>query len=144
MAAIAAMIAALAAEHGETASTMPDALARDLFARDARHWLAAFVAETHPSDDVAPLGYALVLRGYDAMHARPKAVLLHLYVVPEARRRGVGTALLSAARDQARVWRSAFLEVGVTADNLVAQQFYQARGMAAWPFHGGIRYCVTP
>jgi hypothetical protein len=37
MAAIAAMVAALAAEHGETASAIPDALGRDLFAKDVRH-----------------------------------------------------------------------------------------------------------
>ena len=44
--------------------------------------------------DGAPVGYALVFETYSTFLARPSLYLEDLFVRPEARRRGAGTALL--------------------------------------------------
>jgi GNAT superfamily N-acetyltransferase len=138
---LAAMVAALAAHHGEASAATVATLARDLFAPGAEIWLAALVAERAASGGGGgtPVGYAVVFRAYPVQLAELAVVVEHLYVAPEARGRGVGAALLRACRAQGRAWGCAQLVVAARADNAAAQRFYERQGMKGRP-RGGVAY----
>ena len=55
-------------------------------------------------------------------------LLNDLFVVPEARRQGVGKALLLAAADHARDLGAASLSLSTALDNLPAQALYESLG----------------
>jgi diamine N-acetyltransferase len=78
----------LLATDGKPPADIEGPLARHGFAGDPA--FAAILAE----DREGPLGHALFWRAYDTEHAERGAFLSDLYVVPRARRRGVGLALL--------------------------------------------------
>ncbi len=139
--ALAAMVAALAAHHGEAAAAAAEALARDLFAPGAELWLAALVAE-RAAGGGTPVGYAVVFRAYHVELAESAAIVQHLYVAPEARGRGVGAALMRACRARGRAWGCAQLGVAARADNAAAQRFYERQGMRGRP-RGGVAYRET-
>jgi GNAT superfamily N-acetyltransferase len=140
MPALAAMIAALAAHHGEHASARSENLALALFDRGARSRLAVFVAIRHP--DRTLVGYAFVGRAFDPTDGLAVAHLMHLYVVPDERRWGIGSALLAAAREQAEIWRCRALRIATTTENVAAQQFYEAHGFTGRRWEG-VEFRVT-
>lgn len=78
----------LLATDGKPPADIAGPLARHGFERDPA--FTAILAE----DREGPLGHALFWRAYDTEHAERGAFLSDLYVVPRARRRGVGLALL--------------------------------------------------
>jgi ribosomal protein S18 acetylase RimI-like enzyme len=121
------MVAALASQHGEIATATADALSRDLFASGASAWLAILVAER--SRDGMLVGYALMLRTYRLTFAKALAYLEQLYVVPEARRCGAGSALVCVACKRAREGGCVTLRINVVAGNHLAQRFYKATGV---------------
>jgi GNAT superfamily N-acetyltransferase len=76
------------------------------------------------------LGYALYFLTYSTFRARPKLFLEDLFVVPAARREGVGRALVIAcARDALRL-RCAQMEWAVLHWNEPAKSFYRSLGAA--------------
>lgn len=97
--------------------------------RTSRIWLAL--------DGGRPVGLLTAHLYAPAPTYRP-ASLVHvddLYVAPEARGRGLGRALLDAARQWGRAEGAAHLQAGVLAAN--------AAGRAFWAREGAVDYAVT-
>ena len=121
--ALAGMVAAPAAHHGEVAGASAEALGRRLFAPGAASWLAVLVAE---AADGRLVGYAALLKSLQVDATEPVVTLEHLHVMAGARGRGIGTALLAAR-----------------TDNAAAQRFYERRGLKGRP-RGGIAHRMPP
>lgn len=112
------LIIQLAAHHGDRATTNAERLRADIFS--ASPWAIALVAER----DGGLLGYALLVRLYNAQFAKRGMDLHHLFVVPASRDSGIGEALIRAAKMTAEAEGCAQLVVGTHPDNHRAQSFY--------------------
>ncbi len=73
-------------------------------------------------------GYALYYPTYDTDHATRGFYLQDLYVRPEARRRGLGRALLAALARTCRTDGGSYLFWNALERNLAARAFYQRLG----------------
>jgi GNAT superfamily N-acetyltransferase len=78
--------------------------------------------------DGAPVGYALVFETYSTFLARPTLYLEDLFVRPEARRRGAGTALLRHLAREAVERGCGRMEWTVLDWNELAQGVYRRLG----------------
>lgn len=87
-----------------------------------RGWIA------HNDQDV--LGYLLCSKVFSFEHGGPTAAIDELYVVAEARSKGVGTLLVHAAESQMRALGCVHIEMEVAAQNVRAQRFYSLLGFA--------------
>jgi GNAT superfamily N-acetyltransferase len=78
-----------------------------------------------------PVGYAVVTLGWSLESGGLDALLDEVYVTPDRRGGGVGTALITAALDHARALgaRRAYLEV--EASNPAARRLYRRLGFVA-------------
>ena len=96
------------------------------FGRD--RWFGVLVATV----DGRPAGYALHHRGYEIDNAARVLYLSDLYVAPEARRLGVGRALMAAMARECR--RAGALEIlwRVHSGNRGARAFYGSLGAKDW------------
>eukprot|EP00887_Chlorella_sp_A99_P004928 scaffold4.g4928.t1 len=101
--------------------------------RRQRHFLL-FLAQDAASGEVVGTA-ALTLAQPEARLPPPfpsasprRAYCSNMAVVPAARRRGVGSALLGACERAARRWRHDALYLHVDSDNGAAVQLYQERG----------------
>ena len=130
------MVHDLAYHHGDTPNVTLDDLLRDITGTTPR--ARVLVAE---SDAGALCGYAALgplvqlqwgRRGYD---------LHNLWVEPDWRGCGVGSALIAAAVEAARADQAATLNVGTHPDNTAAQDYYLARGFHERP-RSGRRFCL--
>lgn len=74
------------------------------------------------------MGLAICFLGYSSFHARPLLNVHDLAVVPQARGRGIGRALLRAIEEEARQCGCCRLTLEVRADNAVARRLYQDFG----------------
>lgn len=86
-------------------------------------------------DDGAPVGFALFFHNFSTFEGRPGLYLEDLFVVPEARGKGVGKALLSRLAALAIERDCARLEWWVLDWNTPAIDFYRslgARPMDEW------------
>lgn len=83
---------------------------------------ARLVRETSPDARGAPLGFSLCRRIVD------ESELLLVAVVPRARRRGIGGALLETARRDARLRGSRTMFLEMRDGNAAASQLYRAQG----------------
>jgi ribosomal-protein-alanine N-acetyltransferase len=106
-------------------------IARAAFEGHAAGWgTADFLALGGPPraalicDDACRAGI-LILR-----MAADEAEILNFGVVPEARRQGLGTELMSAAEALARDLAMARIFLEVAGDNLPARRLYEKRGFA--------------
>jgi ribosomal protein S18 acetylase RimI-like enzyme len=99
-------------------------LRRDLLGRAPRALL--LVAEWQG----AVAGFATGGLVYDAERAADAMMLLDLYVAPEARRRGLGRALVAALSAEAKRHGAACLWWGVDEGDEEATLFYRAIGAA--------------
>jgi GNAT superfamily N-acetyltransferase len=63
---------------------------------------------------------------------RHKATIWGMYVLPRARSKGLGGALLDAAVQQAREWRVELLHLCVTEAAPLAKRLYEAAGFREW------------
>jgi len=105
----------------------PDAFTPAIVRRDAFGPKAAFrvfVAEA----DGRVAGYASFLPGYNSDLAIPGLWMLDLFVIPAARGRGLGRALVRAVAREAVRRRLTCLEWGVRGDNIRARRFYRGLG----------------
>jgi RimJ/RimL family protein N-acetyltransferase len=67
------------------------------------------------------------------MKQRHRAAITSVYVAPESRGRGVATALLTAAIQQARAWDGVeVLELSVAVENAAARRLYAAAGFRTY------------
>lgn len=93
--------------------------------RLTRNESVVLVAETSGGTAV---GFAQLYPTFSSIFAAPMYVLSDLFVIPEARRRGVGTRLLTAAAEAARTAGAVRLELATAITNVSAQRFYEALG----------------
>jgi ribosomal-protein-alanine N-acetyltransferase len=106
----------------------PQAVARELVAREARAWTlrpAGPAAAEATGSAVAPVGFLLARTAPDALH------VLLMAVAPALRRRGGGSALLAAAVAEAQAVRQTAVQLEVRAGNEAALAFYRERGFLA-------------
>ena len=127
-----ALIRALAAHHGDDAP-LGLATARRLFC-DSGAPAIALLAARPIKDDV--VGYAALLDLPDLRDGSLRMLIDHLYVVPEARGHGIGTALVRAAADIAREKGATRLRIGTDPDNPAAARAYRAMGFVELPLPG--------
>ena len=111
------------------------ALARDFIRermeRDESVILLAWV-------DDAAVGFTQLYPAFSSVSASRVWILNDLLVLPEARRKGVARALLSAAADFARADGALRLELETDHDNATAQALYRAMGWV--PYDGTLRF----
>lgn len=86
------------------------------------------------ADDVAhadrPVGFLLLLRDLpDEVTATEQAFVAYMAVEPDARRQGIGAALLAGAEELARADGLSVLSLMVTEDNAAARRLYERFGL---------------
>ncbi|HEU5092192.1 MAG TPA: GNAT family N-acetyltransferase [Nitrospira sp.] len=82
-----------------------------------------------PEDCVGSVvGFAQLYPTFSSILAAPMYVLSDLFVIPEVRRRGVGTLLLQSAVETARAAGAVRLELATAITNISAQRLYEALG----------------
>lgn len=74
------------------------------------------------------LGFSQLYPSFTSVQMGPLWILYDLYVVPEARRRGVGRALLETARRFGMETGALSLELSTAIDNEPAQALYESLG----------------
>ncbi len=120
------LVAALARHHGDAPRLSAATLAGDLFGPVP--WFHVLVAEAR-----GLIGYAALLPLARLQHGERGLDLHHLFVAEDARGQGVGRAMLAGAEDLARQMGCRYLIIGTAAENLAAQEFYQAQGYRPIP-----------
>jgi GNAT superfamily N-acetyltransferase len=73
-------------------------------------------------------GFVQLYPSFDSSRMKQFWILNDLYVVEEARRFGIGRALMRRAEQHARETKSAGLMLGTAVDNLKAQALYEGEG----------------
>jgi ribosomal protein S18 acetylase RimI-like enzyme len=101
-----------------------DAAARFLRDRLERGESAVFVAMVEGTG----VGFVQLYPTFTSIGAKRAWILNDLYVSPDARRRGVGRALMNAARAMAEETGAAWLELATAKDNERAQALYRSCG----------------
>ncbi len=82
------------------------------------------------ADERRPLGFLLLLRDLpDEVTATEQAFVAYMAVEPDARRQGIGAALLRGAEELARADGLGYLSLMVTEDNLGARALYEGFGL---------------
>ncbi len=99
--------------------------------------LAARLERLLPGGDVIALltgdpatGFALLTLRPNVWYEGPVALLDELYIVPELRGRGLGSALLAAAEELTRARGGELLEINVDGEDIDARRFYERHGYA--------------
>jgi ribosomal protein S18 acetylase RimI-like enzyme len=105
----------------------PDSAVARRFLHDrlARKESLVLIAEDH--DGVA-IGFVQLYPLFSSIFAAPMYLLSDLFVAPHARRRGVGTRLLTAAAEEARSAGAVRLELATAITNTSAQRLYERLG----------------
>lgn len=108
-------------------------LARQLLGdRLTRNESVVLVAE---NDGGVAIGFVQLYPTFSSILAAPMYVLSDLFVIPEARRRGVGTALLKSAVETTRATGAVRLELATAITNVSAQRLYESLGWQKDEFH---------
>ena len=101
-------------------------LARQFLAeRMSRGESVVLIAE---GPDGAAVGFAQLSSSFCSVRAAPIYVLNDLFVLPAARRRGVGALLLRASAEVGRAAGAVRLELSTAIINVSAQRLYKALG----------------
>jgi GNAT superfamily N-acetyltransferase len=74
------------------------------------------------------VGFTQLYPSFTSVRMGPLWILYDLYVVPEARRQGIGRALLERARRFGAESRALRLELSTAIDNAPAQTLYESLG----------------
>lgn len=126
-AALLALVEALTRYHDDVPRLTMATLQRDFFGTPP--WFHSLVAEAGG----ALVGYAALLPLARLGYGERGMDLHHLYVVEEARRGGIGAALVRAAEDLAKTLDCGYLIIGTHPGNRAAQAYYQRLGYAPMP-----------
>lgn len=116
------MVQALSAFHGDTAQATLETLQTTLFNPDRA---TAFVAQI----DGKLVGYAGLTFTPILHEGSVRIDIHHLYVAESYRSRGVGKALIAAARDFAQETGASRLTIGTDPENTGAHAAYRAMGL---------------
>lgn len=96
-----------------------------LRARLVRNESVVLIAE---DGDGRAVGFVQLYPAFSSILALPMYVLSDLFVIPEVRRRGVGTLLLKSAVETARDAGAVCLELATAITNVSAQRLYESLG----------------
>ncbi|MDF0673468.1 MAG: GNAT family N-acetyltransferase [Nitrospira sp.] len=96
---------------------------RFLSDRLSRNESVVLMAENRAGSAV---GFVQLFPTFSSILAAPMYLLSDLFVIPEARRRGVGTRLLASAAETARTAGAVRLELATAITNRSAQRLYEA------------------
>ena len=99
-----------------------------LAARLARGESVIFLALLKAGSASIPAGFTQLYPSFSSISLRPVWILYDLFVAPEARRRGVGRALLVHARAFAEGTGAGEMTLQTAHDNAPAQALYTALG----------------
>jgi len=124
------MVQALAAHHGDKASADLGSLRRD--ALGAHPWVRVLVAQ----GGGRLLGYAALCPLAQVQFGARGLDMQNLFVRPQARRQGVGAALIAACQQHAKKVGCTYLAVGTHPANTAAGQVYLAAGFEPRPAPG--------
>ncbi|HEX7685313.1 MAG TPA: GNAT family N-acetyltransferase [Trinickia sp.] len=105
----------------------PDLAAAEQFIR-ARTERAESVILVEDEADGVLGGFCQLYPSFCSVAAGPIYVLYDLFVAPDARRRGVGKALLAAAHERARRDGKVRMDLTTAKTNLKAQSLYESMG----------------
>jgi GNAT superfamily N-acetyltransferase len=91
---------------------------------------SAWLAETDDAANGRPtaIGYAVTFFTYSSFLARPTLYIEDIFILPDQRRSGAGTALFEALKSEAEQTGCGRMEWVVLDWNTTAQQFYQKLG----------------
>lgn len=79
------------------------------------------------------VGYAVLTLGFSILHGGRDGFIDDLYLVPEARGRGIGGAVMAMLEDEARRLGIQALHLEVETSNARAEALYASRGYEASP-----------
>jgi ribosomal protein S18 acetylase RimI-like enzyme len=105
----------------------PGAARRFLAARLAKRDSVLFLGYA-PADSPSASGFVHLYPSCDSLAMKPLWILYDLYVAPEARRHGLGRALMDRAAALARESGASCLILETAKDNLPAQSLYERLG----------------
>jgi ribosomal protein S18 acetylase RimI-like enzyme len=80
------------------------------------------------ANEIGPVGFCQLYPTFCSVVAQPIYALYDLFVLPLARRRGVGQILLQAAEDHATANGKARMDLTTARTNLQAQRLYESMG----------------
>ena len=105
----------------------PDIIVARQFLNDrlTRNESVVLIAE---DDSGTVVGFVLLYPTFSSILAARMYVLSDLFVIPEARRRGVGTLLLQSAVETTRATGAVRLELATAIANVSAQRLYESLG----------------
>ncbi|MGH6904614.1 MAG: GNAT family N-acetyltransferase [Geminicoccaceae bacterium] len=125
---IAALVHALSREEGHSAPALHASQVRaEGFGASPR--FRVLIAER----DGRPAGYALFFPAYDTDHAERGFYLQDLYVLPEARRQGIGRALMAAVARACAADGGCYVFWNARPRNRAALAFYRRIGARREP-----------
>jgi GNAT superfamily N-acetyltransferase len=98
--------------------------------RMARGESAVLIARARPtaSEYAVDVGFAQLYRSFSSVRLGPSLILNDLFVVPEARRQGVGARLVDACTAYARKARVVSLQLETHPENAAAMRLYADKG----------------
>ena len=76
----------------------------------------------------AAIGFVQLFPSFSSVLVAPICLLSDLFVAPAARRRGIGTLLLTAAAESGRAAGAVRLELSTATTNVSAQRLYKTLG----------------
>ena len=80
------------------------------------------------NDTGGAIGFVQLYPTFSSILAAPMYVLSDLFVIPDVRRRGVGTLLIKSAVETARAAGAVRVELATAITNISAQRLYESLG----------------
>jgi ribosomal protein S18 acetylase RimI-like enzyme len=106
----------------------PEAARQYLAARLSNLESVIFLAIEESPDGTNGLGFCQLYPSFTSVNMARIWILYDLFVLPEARQRGVGRALMERARHFAQATGASRLELSTAKDNRPAQALYESLG----------------
>ena len=87
-----------------------------------------FLALVQTGNSSTAVGFVHLYPTFSSLSMKPQWILSDLYVAPEARKHGVGAALMNRAKEMAAATGADGLMLETAADNFTAQKLYETLG----------------